>query len=49
MTNIKQEVTDEACVPSKASTPLCSVRKVPSFSDLSDPESSLGKFNLFRF
>ncbi|KAK6621524.1 hypothetical protein RUM44_001331 [Polyplax serrata] len=36
MTNIKQEVTDEACVPSK-----CSMRKVPSFSDLSDPESSL--------
>ena len=46
MPSIKQEVTDEACVPAPVSRPLSSMQKVPSLSDLSDPESSLGKFSL---
>lgn len=48
MPTIKQEVTDEACVPAPVSRPLSSMQKVPSLSDLSDPESSLGK-SIFTF
>ncbi|KAL0269812.1 UNVERIFIED_CONTAM: hypothetical protein PYX00_007420 [Menopon gallinae] len=43
MPSIKEEVTDEACVPALVSRPMSSIQKVPSLSDLSDPESSLGK------
>ena len=34
------EPEDEACVPAGKS-----MQKVPSLSDLSDPESSLGEYN----
>ena len=44
MTNIKQEVLDESCASTKITQSSCSMRKVPSFSDLSDPENSLGEF-----
>lgn len=37
MTVIKQEVMDEPALPAD------SMQKVPSLSDLSDPDSSLGK------
>jgi hypothetical protein len=35
---------DEACVPAGMCRSLSSMQKVPSLSDLSDPESSLGKY-----
>lgn len=38
MTVIKQEVMDEPALPAD------SMQKVPSLSDLSDPDSSLGKY-----
>lgn len=43
MAVLKREVQDdneEALVP----TPKSSIRKVPSISDLSDPDASLGKY-----
>jgi len=39
---VKQEITDDVSRPSSA------LQKVPSLSDLSDPESSLGKFLIFN-
>lgn len=49
MVTLKQESIDdneEALVP--ASRSLGSIQKVPSISDLSDPEASLGESLLFK-
>ncbi|GLG99114.1 Protein of unknown function [Gryllus bimaculatus] len=40
MPSVKQERADDSCVPGAARS-LGSMQKVPSLSDLSDPESSL--------
>ncbi|KAF4531714.1 hypothetical protein B566_EDAN009346 [Ephemera danica] len=47
---IKQEQpdadnSDEACVPAALCRSMGSMQKVPSLSDLSDPESSLGEYH----
>ncbi|XP_069681737.1 protein C-ets-1 isoform X3 [Periplaneta americana] len=41
MPTIKQERPDDSCVPAGGTRSLGSMQKVPSLSDLSDPESSL--------
>jgi hypothetical protein len=41
---IKQERPDDSYVPAGGPRSLGSMQKVPSLSDLSDPESSLGKY-----
>jgi hypothetical protein len=45
---IKQERPDDSCVPAGGARSLSSMQKVPSLSDLSDPESSLGEY-IIRF
>lgn len=50
MAVLKQEFIDDG--DDLCSRPLSSMQKVPSISDLSDPESSLGKFkkqNITKF
>jgi hypothetical protein len=44
MLAIKQERPDDSCVPAGGARSLGSMQKVPSLSDLSDPESSLGEY-----
>ena len=50
---VKQESQDEALVPlcsktnGAAGLSVGPMQKVPSLSDLSDPESSLGEFHFF--
>jgi hypothetical protein len=41
---IKQERPDDSCVPAGGARSQGSMQKVPSLSDLSDPESSLGEY-----
>jgi hypothetical protein len=43
---IKQERPDDSCVPAGGARCLGSMQKVPSLSDLSDPESSLGEYSV---
>lgn len=50
MVILKQEVQDEneeALVPKSVHTG--SIQKVPSISDLSDPEASLGKYTILIY
>jgi hypothetical protein len=44
MPAIKQERLDDSCVPAGGARSLGSMQKVPSLSDLSDAESSLGEY-----
>jgi len=46
MPAIKQERPDDSCVPAGGVRCLGSMQKVPSLSDLSDPESSLGEYSV---
>jgi hypothetical protein len=46
MSVIKQERPDDSCVPAGGPRSLGSMQKVPSLSDLSDPESSLGEYTV---
>lgn len=46
MPAIKQERPDDSCVPAGGVRCMGSMQKVPSLSDLSDPESSLGEYQV---